>query len=92
MDLSFLSDARHDEKTATALKSFKREDLSFHQRCYDRYTHKKDLERIVKNREKQQEEIEEAEKNERKLLRLGDGSRASVRRKDLSGKSIYYVI
>lgn len=81
----YFSKIRHDEKVSAALQSENKEELRFHQKCYDRYTHKKELGRIIKDREDKERKEEEEERNERKRLKIDNRPRALLRRRGSLG-------
>jgi len=77
------SETRRDENIVTVLKSENSKDaLKFHQKCLDRYSHKKTLQKIVRDRERQKDEEEE----KRKRVCLNTPlTRSSNRQKRTSG-------
>ena len=82
------SEKRQDEKVLCLLKSEGGEDLKFHQKCLNKYSHRKMLTKILRDRSIEQEKGEESAKKAR--LSVPPLRRTSFHRKSLSGTLISY--
>lgn len=79
------SEIRKDAEVRTALESKSVYDLQFHQTCLNDYTHIKGLRKIIREREKAEEEVSRKKSRQDSSPSL---PRRSIRQKDVSGSYV----